>query len=94
MNKLSFLPECYIEAIRRAGPGHIDIIARSRRIQAQSPACSDTSRTVHSRYHRHPADLNAGDVPEEPAVDLTKIDRSGMACGDDLRRGYGVRRKR
>jgi hypothetical protein len=59
MNKLSFLPECYIEAIRRAGPGHIDIIARSRRIQTQSPACSDTSRTVHSRYHRHPADLPA-----------------------------------
>jgi hypothetical protein len=55
----SFLPGCHIEEIGRAGSGRLDIIARSRRKQTRCPKCSDASRAVHSRYHRHPANLRA-----------------------------------
>ena len=59
MTKLSLLPGCHIDEIRRAGPGTLVVVARSRRGGAHCPDCGRMSRAVHSRYRRSPADLPA-----------------------------------
>lgn len=59
MNKLSLLPGCRIDELRRAGPGALVVVAQSRRGGARCPDCGRTSRAVHSRYCRRPADLPA-----------------------------------
>jgi hypothetical protein len=44
INKLSFLPGCHVEAIRRAGPGHLDITARSRQKRRAAPSAAPRAR--------------------------------------------------
>jgi hypothetical protein len=44
INKLSFLPVCHVEAIRRAGPGHLDITARRRQKRRAAPSAAPRAR--------------------------------------------------
>lgn len=57
MQELFPIPDCRIEQVRQAGPAGIDIAIQVARPNASCPACHRPSQSVHSRYHRHPADL-------------------------------------
>lgn len=51
------IPECRIERTVEQDPDRIVIEMRRRGASGRCPDCGRTSRSVHSCYHRHPADL-------------------------------------
>lgn len=51
------IPECRIDGVVEQGSNHLTIEVLSDAEVGRCPACGQTSRSVHSRYHRHPADL-------------------------------------
>lgn len=51
------IPECRIKRVVEQDPDRIVIQARRRGTSGRCPDCDRASRSVHSRYHRHPADL-------------------------------------
>ena len=57
MNELCPMPGCRVEAISPADPNFLRIDARGTRPGGRCPDCGRASRAVHSRYHRHSADL-------------------------------------
>src|SRR5689334_6386762 len=57
MHELLLIPDCRIAEVTRAGPASIHIKVQAALSGACCPACHTASQAVHSRYHRHPADL-------------------------------------
>ena len=58
MEELCLIPDCRIDAVSRATPEKLLIVAQARcRRQHHCPACGRASGAGHSRYRRHPADL-------------------------------------
>src|SRR5688500_9407749 len=57
MNKLCPMPGCRVEQITREDPGILSVAAHGTRPGGRCPDCGRTSRAVHSRYRRRPADL-------------------------------------
>jgi len=57
MNELCPMPGCRVEVITSDGPNLLYIAAHGIRPGGRCPDCGRASRAVHSRYHRHPADL-------------------------------------
>ena len=57
MNKLCPMPGCRVGAITPDGPTLLHIAAHVIRPGGRCPDCGRASRAVHSRYHRHLADL-------------------------------------
>ncbi|MER2197520.1 transposase family protein [Methylobacterium brachiatum] len=51
------IPECRIKRVIEQNPDRLVISMRRRGASGRCPDCGDTSQSVHSRYHRHPADL-------------------------------------
>lgn len=51
------IPECRIERIVEQDPDRLVIQMRRRGASGRCPDCGRKSWSVHSRYHRHPADL-------------------------------------
>ena len=57
MNIPFAIPGCYIESTAEEEPDRLVICARRREAGSRCPDCGCLSRSVHSRYRRHPADL-------------------------------------
>jgi len=57
MTLLCPLPGCRLVRVARDGPGSLTVLAQARHDHARCPTCRTRSTTVHSRYHRRPADL-------------------------------------
>ena len=57
MNKLCHMPGCRVAAITPEAPDFLHIAAHGTRPGGRCPDCGLASRTVHSHYRRHPADL-------------------------------------
>ena len=57
MTDLFPMPGCRVDAITLDGPDVLHVAAHGTRPAGRCPDCSRTSRAVHSRYCRHPADL-------------------------------------
>ena len=57
MNDLCSIPGCRIEQITANSSTRLDIAAYGLGRSSRCPDCGRTSRAVHSRYDRHPADL-------------------------------------
>ncbi len=57
MNIPFAIPGCYIESTAEEEPDRLVICARRREAGIRCPDCGCLSRSVHSRYRRHPADL-------------------------------------
>ena len=51
------IPECRIKRVVEQNPDRLLIPMRRRGASGGCPYCGDTSQSVDSRYHRHPADL-------------------------------------
>ena len=51
------IPNCRVEQIRQVGSAGLRVVAQGLKSEAACPICSTVSQAVHSRYHRHPADL-------------------------------------
>ena len=59
MTLLCPLPGCRLVRVAPDGPGALIVLARARRDHARCPTCRTLSTSIHSRYHRQPADLPA-----------------------------------
>jgi transposase len=57
MTLLCPLPGCRLVHVTRDGPGALTVLAQARHDHARCPTCRTLSTSVHSRYHRRPADL-------------------------------------
>jgi transposase len=57
MNKLCPMPGCRVERVIQASPDLLHVSVRGTRRGGRCPDCGRTSRAVHSRYRRRPADL-------------------------------------
>ncbi len=57
MNIQCPIPGCRIEQVTPDTPAHLQIAAHGLDRGGRCPDCGKTSRAVHSRYHRCPADL-------------------------------------
>src|SRR5690349_1968321 len=57
MQELFPIPDCRIDAVGQAGPAGLCVAVQGTRSGASCPDCHTASHAVHSRYHRHPADL-------------------------------------
>ena len=57
MSKLCPVPGYRVEQIIQASPDLLHVAARGTRPGGRCPDCGHASRSVHSSYHRHPADL-------------------------------------
>jgi transposase len=57
MQEFLLIPDCRIAEVTRADPANIHIRVQGALSGASCPACHTASQAVHSRYHRHPADL-------------------------------------
>ncbi len=57
MNIQCPIPGCRIEQVTPDTPAHLQIAAHGFDRGGRCPDCGKTSRAVHSRYHRRPADL-------------------------------------
>jgi transposase len=57
MNNFWPIPNCRVEQVTSANAAHLHIAARGLRRGRRCPDCGRTSRSVHSRYDRHLADL-------------------------------------
>ena len=55
------IPECRIGSAIEQGSNHLTIEVQSDAEVNRCPACGEASRSVHSRYRRHPADLPISD---------------------------------
>ncbi|WP_409566991.1 transposase family protein [Methylobacterium sp. J-048] len=51
------IPGCRIERVVEQDPDRLVVPMRRRGASGRCPDCGGTGRSVHSRYHRHPADL-------------------------------------
>ena len=51
------IPECRIGSCVEQRPNHLTVEVYVDGEVGRCPKCGQTSRSVHSRYHRHPADL-------------------------------------
>ena len=51
------MPSCRVEELTPDGLNLLHIVAHGIRPGGHCPDCGRASRAVHSRYHRHPADL-------------------------------------
>jgi transposase len=59
MNELCPVPGCRVDQVTRPSPQTLHLSAYGRRDHGRCPDCGHTSRAVHSRYQRSPADLPA-----------------------------------
>ena len=57
MTLLCHFPGCRILRVMRDSPNSLLVAAEARRDASRCPACRTLSTSVHSRYHRQPADL-------------------------------------
>ena len=57
MTLFCHLPGCRIFQVSRNGASSLCVGAEAKRDHAYCPTCRTISRSVHSRYHRQPADL-------------------------------------
>ena len=57
MTLLCHLPGCRILCVRRDSSNSVVVAAEARRDASRCPICSTLSTSIHSRYHRQPADL-------------------------------------
>ena len=57
MTLLCYIPGCRVLHVTRAESTALRIAAQAKRDHACCPGCRTVSRSVHSRYHRRPADL-------------------------------------
>ncbi len=51
------IPGCRVEQVTSDTPAHLQIAVHGLDRSGRCPDCGKTSRAVHSRYHRRPADL-------------------------------------
>ncbi|MFH6782756.1 MULTISPECIES: transposase family protein [Methylobacterium] len=51
------IPECHVARFVEQHEDHLVIPLRLDAASGRCPDCGQASRSVHSRYHRHPADL-------------------------------------
>ncbi len=51
------IPGCHIERVVEQDPDVLIVQMRQRGASGRCPDCGNTSRSIHSRYHRHPSDL-------------------------------------
>jgi zinc-finger of transposase IS204/IS1001/IS1096/IS1165/Transposase len=51
------IPNCRVEQIKQMGSAGLRVVAQGVKPEAACPICFTISQAVHSRYHRHPADL-------------------------------------
>jgi transposase len=57
MNDLCPVPGCRVDQVTRPSPQTLHVSVHGRHNHGHCPDCSHTSRAVHSRYRRSPADL-------------------------------------
>ncbi|MET0531591.1 MAG: transposase family protein, partial [Microvirga sp.] len=57
MTLLCHIPGCRLLHVTREESTALRISAQAKRDHARCPRCRTVSRSVHSRYHRRPADL-------------------------------------
>ncbi|WP_415623950.1 transposase family protein, partial [Methylobacterium mesophilicum] len=57
MTLLCYIPGCRVLHVTRAESTALRTAAQAKRDHARCSGCRTVSRSVHSRYHRRPADL-------------------------------------
>jgi len=72
------IPECRVDSfLEQEDPDRLVIRVRRGGTSGLRPDCGDASRSVHSRYRRHPGNLYASDegrlADDGRAVDLTGL---------------------
>ncbi len=90
MTLLCHLPGCRILRVVRDSPNSLVVAAEARRNASRCPTCNTLSTSIHSRYHRQPADLPVSGQAEGQINRLKLLKRSmyGRAKLDLLRRRF------
>lgn len=57
MQELFVIPDCRVVTVEPVGAAGLQVAAQVKHSHACCPSCQQPSQSVHSRYHRHPADL-------------------------------------
>ncbi|RUQ59304.1 ISL3 family transposase [Azospirillum doebereinerae] len=57
MQELFVIPDCRVITVESVGAAGLHVAAQVKHSHADCPSCQRPSQSVHSRYHRHPADL-------------------------------------
>lgn len=57
MQELFVIPDCRVVTVEPVGAAGLHVAAQVKHSHACCPSCQRPSQSVHSRYHRHPADL-------------------------------------
>lgn len=57
MQELFVIPDCRVVKVEPVGAAGLHVAAQVKYSSAYCPSCRRPSQSVHSRYHRHPADL-------------------------------------
>ncbi|QCO03394.1 transposase family protein [Azospirillum argentinense] len=57
MQELFVISDCRVVTVEPVGAAGLQVAAQVKHSHACCPSCQQASQSVHSRYHRHPADL-------------------------------------
>ena len=75
-----FIPECRIGSTIEQGSNHLTINVVPDTETCRCPACDQVSRSVHSRYRRHPADLPVSTSRTTLSIEVRRFYCSNPCC--------------
>ena len=74
------IPECRIGSVVEQRSNHLTIEVLPDTKVDRCPDCGQTSRSVHSRYHRHPADLPISTSQTTLRIEVRRLYCSNPCC--------------
>ena len=74
------IPECRVARLVEQSEDHLIIPVRLDAVSGRCPDCGQASRSVHSRYHRHPSHLPLSTSQTRLRIEARRFYRRNPTC--------------